>query len=82
MMMMTNVCVVCTERNLVVNLFCYSFICLRCVGPVPIGPVPIGPVPIGPVPIGPVPIGPVPVQYTLSLITVRMKVLQNRRLVT
>ena len=62
MMMMTNVCVVCTERNLVVNLFCYSFICLRCVGPVPIGPV--------------------PVQYTLSLITVRMKVLQNRRLVT
>jgi hypothetical protein len=77
MMMMTNVYVVCTERNLVVNLFCYSFICLRCVGPVPIGPVPIGPVPIGPVPIGPV-----PVQYTLSLITVRMKVLQNRRLVT
>jgi len=28
-------CVGCTERKLVVNIFCYSFICLRCVGPVP-----------------------------------------------
>jgi hypothetical protein len=50
-----TVCIGCTERTLVVNIFRYTFDCLRCVVPVS-------------------------VQYRLCLVTVRMKVLQNGRL--
>ena len=53
--MNTTVCFGCNGTILVVKIFRYSFVCLRCVVPVSM-------------------------HYRLCLVTVRVKVLQNRRL--
>ena len=52
-------CVGFTERKLVLNTFCYSFICLCRAVSVSVS-----------------------VHYTLCWVTVRMEVLQNRKLTT